>query len=44
MKWAYLKYLDLRLPKALAEGRRTRFLPFFDKAKPIGRWSGKLRL
>ena len=34
MKWAYLKYLDLCLPEAMPEGRRTKSFALFDKAKP----------
>jgi hypothetical protein len=41
MKWAYLKYLDLCLPKAMPEGRRTKSFALFDKAKPIERWGQK---
>ena len=38
MKWAYLKMPNLCLPKANAEGRRTKSFALFDKAKPIERW------
>ena len=41
MKWAYPEYIELCLPEAAAQGRRTKSFAIFDKAKPTVRWGRK---